>query len=367
MQSESEDNEDVLYHHDAVIPLLRQKANVMGCHGSHSLLELSQSRTMLVDDVHIGVEDKDVGDGHTSPAYQCITASAQQARTRQYKQRLRDRHQRQQSQQRRSPHGSAAAVAVVEELSECEIKLVQSQHERKVLMRENVLLRQQIASLCQQFGVDAKLVDMHSLQHCTKPVSSRSTEEFCLSSSTAKNLSTPSPLLSPSFTSSLSKSDSGDTVVSAFSSNLQFVKSLSAQKSLSAHVDEDVCVSREHCWAVQCMVDALKWYSVHGEQYEQVFSKMKHRGYGERVMNAYNHVISQHLNSKEEYAAIASRVQHNVGDCAFTHCGGQQRYMRSKQSQRHQASTQLVNEIQSYANTMDGIHCCFVHLAKNLK
>ena len=132
------------------------------------------------------------------------------------------------------------------------------------------------------------------------------------------------------------------------------------------------------CMSMKRIIDALAWYAVSGDDHESVYKKMQTNNYGRRIVDDYNHIMDYHLNDigktdreiRAEYELIVNKVHAAVGDCKFIQCAGYRRYLRCKNAEMyhgHQAKNKEQYELQMYVNTMDGIHCCFMHLAKSLR
>ena len=138
------------------------------------------------------------------------------------------------------------------------------------------------------------------------------------------------------------------------------------------------CVSINECDAIKRIIDALKWYAISGDNHESVYKKMKRNNYGKRIVADYNHIMEYHLDDENKcdkeiriaYDTIVNMISEQVGDCKFIQCAGYRRYLRCKNTEHghnHQAQNKDQHELQMCVNTMDGIHCCFMHLAKSLR
>eukprot|EP00484_Ammonia_sp_Unknown_P023637 CAMPEP_0197028174 /NCGR_PEP_ID=MMETSP1384-20130603/7924_1 /TAXON_ID=29189 /ORGANISM="Ammonia sp." /LENGTH=695 /DNA_ID=CAMNT_0042457139 /DNA_START=23 /DNA_END=2110 /DNA_ORIENTATION=+ len=150
---------------------------------------------------------------------------------------------------------------------------------------------------------------------------------------------------------------------------------LSAFSSLDLDGNQKCGGCAKQCAAIQRIIRALQWYSVEGDDHERVYQRMKHRQYGHQVVCDYNHIMEVHLNDQSKndaeirqmYNEIVQEISDKVGDCTFADCAGYKRYLRGKRGNVHQAQVRDQHEVQTYVNTMDGIHCCFVHLSKALR
>eukprot|EP01084_Bolivina_argentea_P110435 197195_1 len=133
----------------------------------------------------------------------------------------------------------------------------------------------------------------------------------------------------------------------------------------------------ENCLAVKRMIQALQWYATHGHDHQSVYEKVKYGLYGKQLFDDYHHVMDIHLqhtlvhihdDMMSDYHWICAQVDKHVKPCPHTKCIGYRRYLRWKHCANvHKAQTQKQYQIQTYVNTMDGIHCCFLHLAKQSK
>ena len=160
-------------------------------------------------------------------------------------------------------------------------------------------------------------------------------------------------------------------------------KKLSASLSLfngDVDIDEKCKGDIDDCPGIKRIISALKWYAISGDDHEMLYKKMKTDNYGKQIVDDYNHIMQYHLNDngktdreiRMEYDLIVNMVHKAVGDCKFIQCAGYRRYLRCKNTDiggggQHKAQNKEQHELQMYVNTMDGIHCCFMHLAKSLR
>eukprot|EP01083_Nonionella_stella_P004093 11800_1 len=221
------------------------------------------------------------------------------------------------------------------QLSECEMKLKQEQHQKSILKRENQTLRKTISTLRNKYGVTA--ID--------------TTESYDVASITS-NWSGVSP-----------RSESKQRTPSAYSP-----MSPRQHHYPSVPSEDESEHSLTNCMSLKRIIEALQWYSIHGNDHESVYKKMRYKNYGKQIADDYEHLMRCHLDESDdatrEYHLICAKINRTVAQCTFQPCTGHRRYLRSRNCENvHKAQTPRQHELQNYINTMDGIHSCFLHLA----
>ena len=283
-------------------------------------------------------------------------------------------------------------VAIKRELSECEKQLKQEQHEKDILKLENEALRQKILlfrgksgdvgsngldinDLSIEKGYDHSHYELsyqllsprsesQSLHNSMTPTSSSPATPIAINWSNSSNSNlTPRYLndyKSPSaysrntnhtnlshYPSTTVMSPSSDTNIANIeetkdeeTSTIEIPDFEQEQLNeneypLEVEMDDD-CGSVENCMAIKRIVDALKWYALSGDDHESVYKKMKTDNYGKRIVNDYNHIMTEHLDNdlgtkndadlRNEYDLICTEVSKYVKPCTFVQCAGYRRY-----------------------------------------
>ena len=126
------------------------------------------------------------------------------------------------------------------------------------------------------------------------------------------------------------------------------------------------CTNIHSCIAIKRTIKILRWYSFCGDDHEKLLIAIKDNKYDIHLLNDYHHILGIHLNNKDiknikyEFDLIHNEILKYVKPCELKECEGFIRHHRRREkNDGNNVSDE--SELQFYIDTMDSIHCYFMH------
>ena len=131
--------------------------------------------------------------------------------------------------------------------------------------------------------------------------------------------------------------------------------------------NNEKCHSIYDCISCKRIIKALEWYGAYQNDKRKLMNKITKYNYGVYLLHDYQHILNFHLSNKSysnntdandieaQYDKIVNMIS---SKCDVTSCKGYKRY-KSKENSNNSSSSQVIMD------TMDAIHCYFLHLDCN--